>query len=68
VRRDLEILRAAIRYWNKHHGPLPSIPQIVMPEKPEPRTRWMTRGKTHQHARQAERCPICPARALHWES
>jgi hypothetical protein len=65
VRHDLEILRAAIRYWNKHHGPLPSIPQIVMPEKPEPRTRWMTRGKTHQHARQAERCPICPARALH---
>ena len=26
ARHDLEILRAAVRYWHKHHGPLPAIP------------------------------------------
>jgi integrase len=45
ARQNLEILRAAIRYWHKHHGPLPAIPAIVMPPVPEPRTRWMTRSE-----------------------
>jgi integrase len=45
ARHDLEILQAAIRYWHKHHGPLPAIPHIVLPPKPEPRTRWMTRAE-----------------------
>ena len=48
ARHDLEILRAAIRYWHKHHGPLPAIPHIVLPPKPEPRTRWMTREEAAQ--------------------
>jgi integrase len=53
VRHDLEILRAAIRYWHKHHGPLPAIPAIVFPPKPEPRTRWMTRSEAARLLRAA---------------
>jgi integrase len=55
ARHDLEILRAAIRYWNKHHGPLPSVPHIVMPDKPEPRSRWMTRSEAARLLRAARR-------------
>jgi integrase len=55
ARHDLEILRAAIRYWHKHHGPLPSIPAIVLPPKPEPRTRWMTRAEAARLLRAARR-------------
>jgi integrase len=55
VRHDLEILRAAIRYWHKHHGPLPVIPSIVMPAKAEPRTRWMTRSEAARLVRAARR-------------
>ncbi len=42
-RRDLEVLRAALLYWNKFYGPLDKIPSIVMPDKPAPRDRWLTR-------------------------
>ena len=55
VRHDLEILRAAVRYWHKHHGPLPVVPQIVMPPKPEPRERWMTRSEAAKLLRAARR-------------
>lgn len=43
ARRDLETLRAAIRHWHKEYGPLPSVPQIWLPPKEEPRDRWLTR-------------------------
>ena len=36
ARHDLEVLRAAIKHWNKYHGPLPLIPAIILPPKPEP--------------------------------
>jgi integrase len=55
VRHDLEILRAAIRYWHKHHGPLPLVPQIILPPKPEPRERWMTRSEAAKLLRAARR-------------
>jgi integrase len=55
ARQNLEILRAAIRYWHKHHGPLPTIPHIVMPDKPEPRTRWMTRPEAAKLLQAAKR-------------
>jgi len=45
ARRDLETLRAAIRYWHKEYGPLPSIPFVVLPDKPAPRERWLTRSE-----------------------
>lgn len=48
ARRDLETLRAAIRYWHKHHGPLDSVPAIILPPKPEPRERWLTRAEARR--------------------
>jgi len=55
ARHDLEILRAAIRFWHKHHGPLPLVPQIILPPKPEARTRWMTRSEAAKLLRAARR-------------
>jgi integrase len=55
ARHDLEVLRAAIRYWHKHRGPLPLVPQIVLPPKPEPRERWMTREEAAKLLRAARR-------------
>ena len=45
ARRDLETLRAAIRYWAAEHGPIGSTPSIVLPPKSEPRDRWLTRAE-----------------------
>jgi integrase len=45
ARRDLETLRAAIGYWNREYGPLALVPTVVLPHKPEPRERWLTRGE-----------------------
>jgi integrase len=44
-RRDLETLRAAIRYWHREHGPLSSVPVVVLPPKGPPRERWLTRSE-----------------------
>lgn len=45
ARRDLEVLRASLLYWNKHYGPLDRIPAFVLPEKPAPRERWLTEAE-----------------------
>lgn len=45
ARRDLETLRAAVRYYAKERGPLTSNPSIVLPPKSEPRDRWLTRAE-----------------------
>lgn len=45
ARRDLETLRAAIGHWHREYGPLAVLPAVVMPEKAEPRERWLTRGE-----------------------
>jgi integrase len=42
-RRDLEVLRAAVRYWCRERGGVP--PSIVLPPKPRPRDRWLTRSE-----------------------
>jgi integrase len=44
ARRDLEVLRAAIRHWNKEVKPLASVPTIWLPDKPASRTRFLTRS------------------------
>lgn len=44
ARRDLETLRAAIRYWHKEYGPI-TIPYVTLPEKAAPRERWLTRSE-----------------------
>jgi integrase len=45
ARRDLETLRAALRYWHQEYGPLPSIPAVALPPKPEARERWLTKSQ-----------------------
>lgn len=43
ARRDLEVLRAALLYWNKHKVALDRVPAVVLPEKSAPRERWLTK-------------------------
>jgi integrase len=57
ARRDLEVLRAAVRHWNKWHGPLLTIPSVIMPPKCEARDRWMTRDEAARLLRNARRTP-----------
>jgi integrase len=45
ARRDLETLRAAVRYWNKYYGPLASLPSVVLPDKVPARQRWLSRSE-----------------------
>src|SRR6516225_12460912 len=48
ARRDLETLRAAINYWHREYGPLPSVPAVVLPAKAEPRRQWLTRNDSER--------------------
>jgi integrase len=57
ARRDLAVLRAAIKYWHKHHGPLPMVPIVWMPEKGQPRERWLTKGEARQLRKAAKSVP-----------
>lgn len=45
ARRDLEILRAAVRYWHREYGPLDAVPIVVLPDKGGPRVRWLTKSE-----------------------
>lgn len=60
ARRDLETLRAAIRYWHREYGPLATVPAVILPERQPARQRWLTRsevarllwaGRRQQHLR-----------------
>jgi len=55
ARRDLETLRAAINYWHREYGPLPSVPVVILPDAPEPRDKWLTRQQADRLLRAAER-------------
>ena len=55
ARRDLETLRAAINYWHREYGPLPSVPVVILPDAPEPRDKWLTRQEADRLLRAAER-------------
>jgi integrase len=57
ARRDLEVLRAAVRHWNKWHGPLHAIPSVIMPAKCEPRERWLTRDEAARLLWNSRRTP-----------
>lgn len=57
ARRDLETLRAAIGYWHKEYGPLPSVPAITLPPRSPPRSQWLTRSECAQLLRGARRVP-----------
>jgi len=53
ARRDLEVLRAALFYWHEKKEPLARAPQIVLPDKSEPRERWLTEEEAHRLRRAA---------------
>jgi integrase len=55
ARRDLETLRAAIAHWHREHGPLSSVPVVILPDAPPPRDRWLTRSEAARLLRAAKR-------------
>lgn len=55
ARRDLETLRAAIRYWCRERGA--SAPNLVLPPKPRPRDRWLTRAEAARLLAVSRRLP-----------
>jgi len=56
-RRDLEVLRAALLYWHKHYGPLDKVPLVVLPDKPPPRERVLSRAETKRLRKAAMKQP-----------
>ena len=48
ARRDLEVLRAALFYWHEKKKQLAKAPQVVLPEKSQPRERWLTEVEAHR--------------------
>lgn len=44
ARRDLEIMRAAVRYYHKEHG-LDVLPAFTLPKKSLPKDRYLTRSE-----------------------
>jgi integrase len=57
ARRDLEMLRAAINHWHREHGPLASVPAVVLPPKPQARDRWLSRSEVAKLLWSARRTP-----------
>jgi integrase len=53
----LESLRAAIRHWHREHGPLPSIPAVILPPAPEPRDRWLSKSEAARLLKAARHTP-----------
>lgn len=47
ARRDLETLRAACGWWCRENGGAVK-PSIILPPKPEPRERWLTRQEARR--------------------
>lgn len=58
ARRDLETLRAAVRYYHAEYG-LPVLPTITLPDKSLPRERWLTRSEVAALIRAARRMDKC---------
>jgi integrase len=55
ARRDLEVLKAAIRYYSKTTG-IPLQAAIVLPPRPEPKQRWLTRSEVARLLWASRRC------------
>lgn len=56
ARRQLETLRAAVRYFHKEYG-LDPVPEFTMPEKAAARDRWLTRDEAAALLRAARGLP-----------
>lgn len=57
ARRELTFLGAAVRYWDKEHGPLKSVPTLTLPAPSQPRQHWMTRSQAAKFLWHARRSP-----------
>lgn len=57
ARRDLETLRAAVNYWDKHVHRIDGKPAIILPERPASRTRSLSRKDLAKLLRVARRTP-----------
>lgn len=57
ARRDLEVLRAALFYWHETKAQLARQPQVVLPDKSEPRERWLTQEEAHRLRKAAMKHP-----------
>lgn len=57
ARRDLEVLRAAINYWDKFYGPLAVKPMVVLPPKSAPRERYLTEDEARKLRKAAMATP-----------
>lgn len=57
ARRDLETLRAACMHWHREKAPLDRVPAFTMPDKPEPRDRFLTRTEARRLRRAAMATP-----------
>jgi len=55
ARRDLEVLKAAIRHYVATTG-IPLQAAVVLPPRPEPRQRWLTRSEVAKLLWAARRC------------
>lgn len=58
ARRDLEVLRAAINYYHAENT-LDMVPKITLPEKGDPRQRWLTRQEIARLLRAARKERQC---------
>jgi integrase len=56
ARRDLELLRAAIRHYSRSMG-IPLQASVVLPPKAEPRSQWLTRAEAARLLWAARRTP-----------
>lgn len=57
ARRDLEVLRAALLYWHKTKAALAQAPAVRLPEKAQPRERWLTQEESKRLRRAAMKYP-----------
>jgi integrase len=57
ARRDLEVLRAATNHWHKNKHQLERTPVVWLPDKEEPRSRWLTRDESERLRKEVMRLP-----------
>jgi hypothetical protein len=58
ARHDLKTLRAAINWYHREHGPLPTVPKVTLPAKaPQRQDYWLTREEVAARIRAARKSP-----------
>lgn len=57
ARRELAFLNASVNHWHAEHGPLKSLPVVVLPAAPGHREHWMTREQAARFLWEARKTP-----------